>query len=465
MVDKINILLYIDPFWQVDNQVINYHLGTLLTQNLPKHKFNIKALFSEIYTINKEVFDFADYTEFFTITIDEIRNIFPVTMSYQDIWKKEYSENGFSNSENQYFANLCRAKLNGFKPDIICCIGYYSDFLKFAFPDSLILSQENAIFSSRAPFMRTLFYDPCGFGRFSFLHKFQNEIKNIQLTKEENDTIEYLKASIVKLIDENNPIKEIFEKEFKNKFKNFILLPLCNISGYDDEETKFQTEFDYTEFVMKNIPDDTAVIVTQHDIGAVSLTSDMISYFKKKYKNFIYMKDVHSFFGSASLNFYQYCNTILNCFSTTGFQTLLWDNNVIAMDKYSRWYASGIGIKDLFVQKSSFINNILYWYLTHYCIFEKRIFDGNWMYNYLVDKLEKFRKDGITFDYYNKIEDIDELSEYIIDYVKNYYNSKKMNHSDFKLKPLERFFSIKNHNNHKVITVAGVKTKIKRKKV
>ena len=474
MENSLKILLICDfkPNFEVlgydSCSVLYHHFFNWLVKPLKDagKSVDIKTIVSEVTYVRNKKSKVIDELNLIPISEEENRQIYGEILSANDKCGYNYFKNLPDNVIDK-IKNLIYGKLNNFIPHIVIVYGLNKEIYEKIFPDSLVLIYENAIFS-RPPFPRTLYFDPFLHIE-TFMHKFCDKISSLKLSNYENACIENLKKSVVELIDENNPIKKDIIK-LKKKYKYLVLLPLCSLGSNLENETIFCSDYDYLSYVMERIPQNIGVIVTQHDYEKGLLNPYMLEYFRAKYNNLIFFDKVNNLeYGSSSLNFFKYVDVIINNHSMTGVQSLLWDKKIITTCRdYNDWYADKKGVENIeefLMQPCRDKNNIIYWYITHYCLFLRRFTDGNWMYNYLVDKLEKFRKDGITFDYYNKIEDIDELSEYIIDYVKNYYNSKKMNHSDFKLKPLERIFSIKNHNNHKVITVAGVKTKIKRKKV
>ena len=462
---KIKILLFLNPLWFIYESdtgidVLNSHLFYLLTNNLDVNKIEYKAFFHEIAYQNRNKLLFNEYTEVKYVSNKEIRNIFPQNLAFTDIHNKELSINGLTKTEIENIKKLYLSKFENWEPDIIYSIGCTPPYLQEIFPNSLILTQENAIFSSRFPFMRTIFNDPLGFGRFDFLHKYKNEIWNFQISEDNNKKIEKLKKTVISIIDEFNPIKQKI-LTFKKKFNKLILVPLSSGCNHIGAECDFKSEYEYLDYIFENIPQNYGVIVTQHDNGAKVLSKPMIEYFNKKYTNFIYMNDIHKSFGSASLYYFQYVDVILNLFSTTGLQAaLFWDKPVIAMDKfYTTWYAAGNNLKDIDNPIKVPTNNILYWYFTHYTLFDFQLINKEWLFNYYTNKLEKFKNNKITFDYFNQNSNIDKISKYIINYVKNNYlrNENTAHKMSFRQK---LFSKIKDNKRIKII-IFGIKFSFK----
>ncbi|MBR1908003.1 hypothetical protein IJ818_03605 [bacterium] len=104
---------------------------------------------------------------------------------------------------------------------------------------------------------------------------------------------------------------------------------------------------------------------------------------------------------------------------------LFWDKPVLSLVKtYNDWFKDGQGIEDLekvLNQPKKNKNNILYWYLTHYIIFEKDFYKEDFLYNYLKEKFEEYKNEGITFEFFNKVNDIDDITKYTINFIKDYY--------------------------------------------
>ena len=126
----------------------------------------------------------------------------------------------------------------------------------------------------------------------------------------------------------------------------------------------------------------------------------------------------------ASANCARYCDAIINMHTMTGTQALLWDLKIISLDKrYSKWFCDKQGLDNLeefLAQPTPDKDGLIYWYLTHFTVFEKNFNEPGFYYHFFKTKLEKFRKQGITFELYEQINDFDALATYILNYVKSY---------------------------------------------
>jgi len=218
--------------------------------------------------------------------------------------------------------------------------------------------------------------------------------------------------------------------------------------------------------ILNNISNDIGLIITFHDQVGSQLNHKIIKTLQQKYKNLIYFPVSNNSYISQSLNYFEYCDAIINMHTMTGTQAMLWDLKVISLDKnYSKSFCDKQGLENIekFLSEPKKDNSsFLYWYLTHFCVFKKNFDKPDWYYNYFKTKLKKYRKDGITFDFYEQIEDFDEIANYVLDCVQTYYTNNK--NSEKKVHILHKIFSVKNENNHKVVRVLGTKLKFKKKK-
>lgn len=426
------MLLYCDQTGELDAtqlsiSAIYYHFNEWLFKNLKnKEDVEVKTLLPEISYIESFLIKPEEAAEIASLNIipitdKEIREAFKAHSSFHDI-REEAFINDLNLEQKEYLKSLIKGKLGGWEPDVIICFPIAYRFLSYIYPQALVLEQENAIFS-RPPFMRTLFYDPCFDSGVYFFNKYIDEIKNFKITKEQEEQVQYLKNRIKEIIHENNPLTSIIDI-YKKKFDKLVLLPLTCFRPLSDFY-EFADDYDLLSHVMENVPENIGVFVTQHDVGGF-LTEQYLAYFRGKYKNFIFLNDLHKEgYKSASLNLFEYVDAILNPVSATGFMGLLWDTKIISMaNNINDWIKDGQGVKSLVeVLERPPINknNIIYWYLTHYAVFGKRFGEEDWLYNYFKNRIEKFKTDGITFDYYEQNENIEELSKYIIEHLEITY--------------------------------------------
>ena len=348
----------------------------------------------------------------------------------QSVYNAEayYGINGLNDAEENRLKNVIHNKLGDWIPDIIMSQGIAScrKIWQNIYPKALCLTQENAIFS-RPPYPRTLCYDPIGINKGSFLTAFSEDIKSVSIDENQRKNVENFKKQLVTLLESNSTVSEQIIKETK-KFRKTVLLPLTgNFLPYYVGESKYRNSFDLLEYVLKNVPRDVGVFVTEADQGGI-LDDENYAYFHQKYPNFIFMKKANiKGFNAASLHFLPYVDAVINEYSKTGITALLYDKPVISLADPSNDLIKDGNIEDLEKVLSAPVrnkDNILYWCFTHYVVFQKDFEKENFLRNFLKTKLEKFRDHGIGFDFYEQINDFDDVTNYVLDCVKNYYAPK-----------------------------------------
>lgn len=425
-------ILLTNFFKQIDSNISVYydHFYRWLVSNLPKGKTDIKFLiYEQQFRENLECKLINDiFME--PLTDQDIDYIFQDKLTFSEIYEKIHFKE-FYQEEKKRLKEIFKNKFGDWSPDIIIIQGFYSTELiwKDIFPNALCLSQENAIFS-REPFMRTLCYEPFNTVLNSFLNKYGNDIKNFVITSKENRTVEKFKKSLIKVVDKYSPIKKEL-KYYRRKFKKIILLPLIwTGSEVIMKEILYKNSLDFIEIILSKLSKKIGLCVTLHpSLSAIS--KEDIKYLKDTYSNFIYIEKASNIDFCNSLYYFKYVDAILNFPSKTGYMALFWDKPVLSLAKtYNDWFKDGQGIEELkkvLNQPKKNKNNILYWYLTHYILFEKDFYKKDFLYNYLQEKLEKYRKNGITFEFFGKINNIEEISKYTVNFLKQYYDRKNNN--------------------------------------
>ena len=352
------------------------------------------------------------------LTSTHLQTIFPDAHSIQEMFLKVFNDD-LTPKEHLSFQTILHNLLGDWQPDIVITYPTHNSLLKQAFPHALHLLMENGIFS-RPPFCRSLRYDPTHFLN-GFPNKFEQNIRNFKITEQQSQAVEHFKQQLRLLIHKHNPLDKQFHS-LREKFKYLILCPIPTDNAY--KETPFDDQYLYLLDILNKIPHDVGLIITFHDGPGVQLNEAMIHALQQNFPNLLYFPTGNNTYISQSLNFFEYCDAIINMHTMTGTQALLWDLKIISLDKrYSKWFCDKQGLENLeeFLAAPKIDKNgLIYWYMTHFTVFEKDFDTPGWYYNYFKTKLEKFKKNGITFDFYEQINDFNELSNYILGYVKHY---------------------------------------------
>ena len=144
----------------------------------------IKSILDSRLSNNKEIFFlFGDAQE------DTFKGFCEgLNLNFVVINQKELRQ--FARNDSEWFKNLYiekrnetldlkiseffKSKLGNFIPDIIFPYSFPVDFFKLIFPDALIIQSESG-FTTRAPFVRSVFLDPFGPLKNSYLKKFKRQ--------------------------------------------------------------------------------------------------------------------------------------------------------------------------------------------------------------------------------------------------------------------------------------------------
>ena len=390
-----------------------------------------------------------------TISDEEFIDCFDDTLSTREIYEHDLSGH-YKEQDYKKLKELYKTKLNGFDPDIIICYPYQSPYIRSIFKGKLILNLENSIFS-RNPFPLTIYLDPIGSIKDNFMINFKEDIQNFKIDSVQNEKIENLKKYIQKFFEYKFGCEDLI-KPYKEKFKKLVLLPLVKplrIEGLSD----FIDDMSATLWVLKHIPKDIGVIITYHRL-TLPFPISYFEYLREQYPNLIFIPELQKY-NMASVALFPHIDGIVNQASMTGIMGMIWDLPVVSIPcRYNSWYCESYDIENThkFIQEKVNRNNILYWYLTRYAIFSNRLTEDKFLENYLKNKLEIFQKNGINFDFYEQIQDIDKISEWIIESLEK---SKHKKETTF----IQKIFSLKNSgyagvNKHKIIRILGMQFKI-----
>lgn len=417
------ILLYAEPtlLFSVDPLMIHVHFYRWLAKELLyHHDIEIKTIVSELAVKQNEKNHLLDILHPISFKTQYLQQLFPQAHSVREMFLKVFNE-AFSKRQHSLFQRIIKQLLpTHWEPDIVVTFPIHNGLLKHVFPNALHFVEENAIFS-RPPFCRTLRFDPIHYLN-GFLNKYENEIRNFKISPEQKQKLELFKSQLRQLIDKHNPLKKELQT-LKKKFHHLVLCPIPTDNSY--KETYYDDQYLYLLHLLRKIPTDIGLIITFHDSVSSQLNATVIRQLQKIYPNLIWHPVSDNSFISQSLMYFNYVDAIINMHTMTGTQALLWDVKVISLDKrYSKWFCDKQDLDNLnefLTQPRADKSSLLYWYLTHFTVFEQNCNTPGWYYNFFKTKLAAFRAHGITFDLYQPQNDFDTLSTYILDYVKDYY--------------------------------------------
>ncbi len=426
------ILLYQEPTTAISlpypmSLVCKDHLYNWIAKNLLQYKdVEIRTIVSELSYIQNQEYHHIDELNPICFKDEYLQEIFPEVLSIKEMMLKIFN-NELSEDEYSTFQRIMKDfVLENWEPDIVLSYPIHNDLLRKTYPNALHMLVENGIFS-RPPFnlVRTLRYEPIHFLN-GFLNKFKSEINNFSITDEQKLSLRVFKNELRKLVDENNPKKNILE-QLKTQYRYILLCPIPTDNLY--KETKYNDQYLYLLDILNKIPNDIGLVITFHDDCSSQLNAGIIKTLQQKYKNLIYFPVEDNSYASQSLNYFEYCDAIINMHTMTGTQAMLWDLKVISLDKrYTKSFCDKEGLDNLeefLAMPKKDNSSFLYWYFTHYAVFQKNFDEPNWYYNFFKSKLESYRNNGITFELYEQVNDFDDIASYIIEHVKEYYDAQK----------------------------------------
>ena len=437
-----NILIYFDgenkldsrgnSLWNIEKCICSAFLNSLINKNnkikfimpessLSNYKLWIKEPDAAIFrgtAISKEKLSFfMNNVEISTIADEELINCFNFETRIDEIYNSDIDEKTDENSFNR-IKKLVLKKTGEFKPDIVISYPLELGFLKKIFKEKMFFVTEWSIFS-RPPLPKSIYFDPIGSVKESFLNVFAENIKKYQITEKENQNVECFKKEIRDIFLKNLDIANVV-KPYKKKYRKLVLCPLVSFA-YSEKIFPFPDDHSVIRFIMNHVAPDIGVVFTLHP-GPTSVSIYEISYYKEKYPNFIFINETLGI-SMPSVALFPYVDAMINLISLTGTMALLWDLPIVPLyGHYNDWLKDCDSLDEIETVLSKPItnkNNIIYWYFTHYAVFENRFEDGQFYKRYFENKLENFNKKGITFDFYEQNEDFGQISNFILEKLKN----------------------------------------------
>ncbi len=354
--------------------------------------------------------------------------------------------------------NLYRKKLGSWIPDIIISIEFHNKIFDYIFPEAQQITFYGGIFK-RGIVPPTFSFDPIGSAINPFFNNYINEIDSLNITDEENCIIENLKNNLSKLIEKYNPIKDLVNN-YKKQFDYLLLLP-CQFNNHYgfDTESDFKTQWEMISYVMRKVPPNVGVIVTEHGHykflkGGVFKQGGFLDWFNTRYKNFIYIEELNQY-STSSLWLMPYIDGVINTSSNVGLLSIMFNKKVFDMGKYfNKSFRDSVGLNNIIEdlnRPGKNRNSLIYWLLTRYNFYPFQYNSQEWL-NDFFNLIEGSR---IDFRFFEENISIKKASEYILNFteesLKNINFSKKQKHS----------ISLNYENNHVILQIFKLKIKFK----
>jgi len=406
----INILIYSEPIIFLDQIEKNekYIIGFLNMivkplNSLREPKYKIWLICNEFQLLDEHI----DYdVELIRVTQRELTN----NWKYKPFELMEQWQTGSYNEEIlEYYCELFKTKIN-FKPDIIFTI-FSVPFLEKLFEDALIFGYIIGIIS-RPPYPYTQSFAIGDLGRAfdSYTSRYWNSIKDChQLTGTNKKILNEFKIKSKNILEKNNPFKELL-KEYREKFKYLYLLPLTQpFHLYLAKQGTYRSEFHFLLDVLDNTPDNVGIIVTTHPMLLNYLDKEIIAALKKRYRNFLNDPSFVKYL-SASQFLLPEIDGVISLGSSVAMQAMIFNKKIITFGQIlldcMRDASSFEEFAKTLDKPATNKDELLFWYLTRYCLTPKYYLNSEWLDAFLMRSLEKFKNK----DFENFYELIDEPS-------------------------------------------------------
>lgn len=298
---------------------------------------------------------------------------------YLDITSRWYF--GELGAVRDVFSEYLKRLLGAWKPDVILSFSPVP-FLQRLFPEARVLHVEVGIFS-RKPFPLTLYFDPCGMFKDSLLCRQSDRILAFRASQEELAFVDklrhiYIEQGVSRLLPR---AREIYGARLSG-FRKKVLLPL-QFSGYYafDANCRFGSQFDYLQEVLEKVPQDIAVVVTEHPDNP-SVTDDVARYLARKYPHFVWSAQGRDIYASSQVLMLM-CDAVITVSSAVGIQALLYERPVISIgNSYVTPFADGHCLSNVVDVLNdgykSERSHVLYWLLSRYYVGIDSVCNSAW---------------------------------------------------------------------------------------
>lgn len=405
--------------------VLRDHLWLFCGEALHRSgEVELKAIVSEIAAWQNASENLLAGIDVIPLPFDVLRRVFPgarsLTQMHLDYFLDELTDEG-----RAILARELRSRLSDWEPDIV--IAYPTNFwpLRRIFPGALCLTMENGMFS-RPPFPRALRFEPVEF-RNGFLNRYRDEIRGFSVTPRERAAVKRLRDGLRELLTKACPVDIRAELgRAKSRFRHLVLCPVptgnfCGEAAWDDQ-------FLWLTDVMERVPPDVGVIVTFHDEVGSQLNFRTFGYFQSRFPNLLA-------FGTREWRplshiFFPFVDAILNCETMTGTLGMLICPRIVSLDRsYSAWMADACGLESLGIvldRPGLDRTGMICWYLTRFNVYARHFGDSAWYVGYFQRLIAAFSEYGISFDLLGQLEDVGEVVDYLLDFVRSQFEEMRL---------------------------------------
>ena len=351
----------------------------------------------------------------------DLRNIF--NCANMDIIKK-FHHKKFTKTESNQLKDLYKEKCGDFEPDIILSWSPIS-FFESIFPDAVLMHKENGPLS-RLPYPYTTYFDPLGMYEHSMLGVFHKELQAKKANKKDLEFLCQLTAPYEKILLAKNPFDYLI-KNLRSRFDKLLLLPLqTSHTIYFDINGPFQTQGEFLFDVIENTPEDTAIIVTTHDLGSQvgdRFHEELLHYFMNVKKNVIidnHIQAVHY----ATQYLLPFVDVCVGVSSSVSVQSLLWKTPLVTFGHSHLSYFSSAPDLQTFWKLSkeevTYFEGALAWMFQHYFLLDTyAVRDKGWVYDFFRRAVQKKKEGLLNLSFYRPIDEPKKL-------IKQYHHTNRV---------------------------------------
>ena len=337
------------------------------------------------------------------ISQKEMREFVPDDITW---YKKLYCQSPDNEFLNN-IANFFKKKIGNFKPDFILPYSSPVPFFKCLYPDAVICTSESGFFGDLGNIEKTTFLDCFGTTKNSYIYKYKNELRDVEISKNDKIHLEYMRSQYLSVIDKNSPFKDIIgEIKEKKKLKYYLLFPMQQNNHFLTKCDLLQTQEQKLFYVLENLPSDIGLIVTQPFTlfyGNI-LNTSLVSFLEKKYSNFIYHTNFE-IYQKPSVFLLPYIDGTIGHQTSMANHTIFVDKPFFSIsDSYTKTFSEDIKLTDIkenlnsrnFKNKDNMINYLL----KHYYILKSDLKNPEFVSNFFYNTFQKNKEEKNDFNFY-----------------------------------------------------------------
>lgn len=303
--------------------------------------------------------------------------------------------NSASTDQLRSLATISMEALGKFKPDLILMHETHAPFLKYAFPEALLLHSMYGI-TYRMPYPRFTLFDDEGLYQNSILAKHVSEIQSSKIQDEDQQLLAEIRNWFGRQIVPHDPVWPLIETA-QSRYDKLLLIPL-QVDGYYafDECCTYSNQVEFLEDVLERIPQNWGVVVTEHSEYNPSVDELTLNRLRRFHPNFIYNSEINRI-PYVSQALLAHVDAVITVSSSIAFQSLIFDCPVISAGNSHVNCVATCGIEELRqcfdIYKPGNRDNLLYFLLTRYHLLTAiHVHDGAGLYVLLSQRYQSFKK-------------------------------------------------------------------------